>query len=113
MRGDAHREAAPDPPIATILAAYGIREPWRELPSTGLANRVYATRDVILRVVTDHEDAVVDALTESVAAPIARAAGILTPRLIAFDNSRKLVDRPFSLWERIHGETLGPGDIAC
>src|SRR5262249_41504587 len=32
---------------------------------------------------------------------------ILTPRLIAFDNSRRFVDRPLSLWERIHGETLG------
>jgi aminoglycoside phosphotransferase (APT) family kinase protein len=77
------------------------------LPSTGIANRIYATAAVVLRVATDHPDAVADARTESVAAPVARAAGILTPRLIVFDDSRTLVDRPFSLWERIHGETLG------
>src|SRR5262249_16898626 len=47
------------------------------------------------------------ARTESVAAPVAQAAGIQTPRLIAFDDSRTLVDRPFSLWERVHGEPLG------
>src|SRR5262249_9986438 len=33
------------------------------------------------------------------------------PRLIAFDDSRTLVDRPFSLWERVHGETLGLSDL--
>jgi len=77
------------------------------MKATGVSNRIYATHDVVLRVATDHDDAIVDALTESIAAPVARQAGILTPRLIAFDNSRKLVDRPFSMWERVRGETLG------
>lgn len=80
--------------------------PWVALPSTGLANRIFATPDVVLRVGTDHPDGLVDARTESVAAPVARAAGILTPRLIAFDDTRTLVERPFSLWERVHGEPL-------
>jgi aminoglycoside phosphotransferase (APT) family kinase protein len=76
------------------------------LEATG-ANRIYATADVVLRVATDHPEAIADARTESIAAPAARQAGILTPQLIAFDDSRALVDRPFSIWERIHGETLG------
>jgi hypothetical protein len=58
---------------------------------------------VVLRVATDHPDAIVDARTESIAAPVARQAGILTPQLVAFDDSRMLVDRPFSLWERVLG----------
>ena len=108
LQGPAANHAdTPDDPVVTIFAAYGVPGPWRRLPSTGIANRVYATPGVVLRVATDHDDSIVDALTESIAAPVARAAGILTPRLIAFDNSRKFVDRPFSLWERIHGETLG------
>jgi len=90
---------------------HGVSGPWEPLRATGVANRIYATQEVVLRVATDHRDAVVDALTESVAAPVARYAGILTPRLIAFDDSRKLVDGPFSLWERIHGETLGLVDL--
>jgi aminoglycoside phosphotransferase (APT) family kinase protein len=61
----------------------------------------------VLRIATDHAEAVEDARTESVAAPIAREAGVLVPRLLAFDDSRALVDRPYSIWERIHGETLG------
>lgn len=97
---------APDP-VAAILAHHGIHDSWTPLRATGVANRIYATQDVVLRVATDHPDAVPDARTESVAAPVARAASILVPRLLAFDDSRTLVDRPYSLWERVHGGTLG------
>ncbi len=96
---------SPDP-VDAILSAHGIPGPWSELPSTGVANRIYATRDVVLRVATDHAEAFADARTESVAAPAARAAGIRVPRLIAFDDSWTLVERPYSLWERIWAETL-------
>jgi aminoglycoside phosphotransferase (APT) family kinase protein len=99
-------------PVDRILAAYRITGPWESLTATGVANRIYATRDVVLRVATDHPDAVVDARTESVAAPVARAAGVLTPRLIAFDDTRSIVDRPFSLWERVHGATLGDWELS-
>ena len=97
--------------IDALLAHHGIRDSWTPLLATGVANRIYATRDVVLRVATDDPQAVEDARTESVAAPVARAAGILTPRLIAFDDSRALVDRPYSLWERVNGETLGLLDL--
>lgn len=93
--------------IDAMFARHGASGPWEELPSTGVANRIFATRDVVLRVATDHPEALPDARTESVAAPVAHAAGILTPRLIAFDDTRTLVGRPFSLWERVHGETFG------
>ena len=66
---------------------------------------------MVLRVATDHHDAIVDARTESIAAPVAREAGILTPQLIVFDDSRIFVERPFSLRERVHGETLGLLDL--
>jgi aminoglycoside phosphotransferase (APT) family kinase protein len=95
----------PDP-VNAILAHHGIRGPWEALRVTGLANRIYATSDVVLRIATDHPEAVEDARTESVAAPIARAAGVLVPRLLAFDDSRTFVDRPYSIWERVHGDTL-------
>jgi len=94
-------------PVGEILERHGITGPWSTLESTGVANRIYATRDVVLRVATDHPEAVSDARTESVAAPVVSAAGIPAPRLLAFDDSRTLIDRPYSLWERVHGETLG------
>ena len=66
--------------VNAIFARHGVPGLWQPLPSLGLANRIFATRDVVLRVATDHPDGVADARTESVAAPVARAAGILTPR---------------------------------
>ena len=96
-----------DDSVGDILARQGIDGPWHPLTAPGLANRIYATDDVVLRIATDHPEAVEDARTESVAAPVARAAGVLVPRLIAFDDSRTIVDHPYSLWERVHGETLG------
>lgn len=94
-------------PVDALLAHHGVRGPWQPLTATGIANRIYATHDVVLRVATDHPEAVPDARTESVAAPAARKVGIQVPELLAFDDSRELVDRPYSLWERVHGETLG------
>ena len=94
-------------PVDAILAHHGIRGPWQQLPATGIANRIYATDDLVLRIAVEGSEALNDARTESVAAPIARAAGVRVPRLVAFDDSGALMDRPYSLWERVYGETLG------
>jgi hypothetical protein len=56
-------------PVDRILSANRIPGPWQRLQSTGVANRIYATQDVVLRIATDHPEAVEDARTESVAAP--------------------------------------------
>src|SRR5262249_28853169 len=48
-----------------ITSAHGILGRWRELPATGVANRIYVTRDVVLRVASDHPDAIADAQKES------------------------------------------------
>jgi aminoglycoside phosphotransferase (APT) family kinase protein len=93
--------------VDEILKRYRFAGPWTELTNTGVVNRVYATREVVVRIATDHPDGVRDARTESIAAPAARAVGVMTPRLIVFDDSRELIDRPFSIWERVDGETLG------
>ena len=97
----------PRDPVDAIFALHGIHGAWKVLAATGVANRIYATQDVVLRIATDHPDAVVDARTESVAAPAALEAGVMTPRLIVFDDSRTLIDRPYSIWEHIHADTLG------
>lgn len=93
--------------VSAILARYDIPGPCRPLKATGIANRIYATADVVIRIATNHEDAVADARTESVAAPVARAVGVLVPQLLVFDDSRTLLPRPYSIWERVQGETLG------
>ena len=97
--------------VDVILDFHGIAGPWKPLKVTGAANRIYATEDIVLRIATEHRDAVVDAQTESLAAPAAFAAGIMTPRLIAFDDSGRLLNGPYSIWERVHAETLGLANL--
>jgi len=96
----------PDP-VDKILETHGISGPWEPLTATGVANRIYATQEVVIRVAREHAEALRDARTESVAAPVAYDAGLLTPRLLVFDDSGAILDRPYSIWERVHGETLG------
>ncbi len=80
-------------PIDEILDLCGMNGPWEALGATGLANRIYATKDVVIRVANDHQEALKDAKTESIAAPVAYAAGVLTPRLLVFDETEDDVAR--------------------
>jgi aminoglycoside phosphotransferase (APT) family kinase protein len=86
------------------------------LPQVGIFNAIYALgSDVILRIPRDHPAFTAAARKEAVAAPAARAAGVHTPTLIAFDDTLDLLPVPYTIYERIHGATLGlldcePGD---
>lgn len=93
--------------IKKILIKNRIDEPYVKLKTQGIANEIYATPNFILRIPTDHPEATSDALTESVAAPVAKANGIKTPQLICFDDSFSILDKTYSIWERVHGLTLG------
>ena len=50
--------------VDAMFARHGVPGPWEPLPSLGLADRIFATRDVVLRVATDHPDGVADARTD-------------------------------------------------
>jgi aminoglycoside phosphotransferase (APT) family kinase protein len=86
------------------------------LPEIGIFNAIYALgTHLILRIPRNHP-AFTEALRkEALAVPAARAAGVRTPELIAFDASLDLLPVPYTIYERVHGETLGlldhePGD---
>jgi Ser/Thr protein kinase RdoA (MazF antagonist) len=77
------------------------------LRSTGVVHTVYALGDAyVLRVPKPIPDATTDTYTESVAAPVARDAGVRTPALIVFDDERDIVEVPYTVFERWDGEGL-------
>jgi aminoglycoside phosphotransferase (APT) family kinase protein len=88
------------------------------LPQVGVINAIYALGDrYVLRVPREHPGTVEQARTEAVAAPVARAAGVRTPRLVVFDEAEDLLPVPYLICERVHGRTLGlldwePADVA-
>jgi hygromycin-B 7''-O-kinase len=94
-------------PLRDALATrYGVpAESIREVPG-GVANRAYALgNDLFLRIprspAFDN-----DLLKESTIIPAARAAGVRTPGIVDFDNTRSLVDAPYMVLERVHGTDL-------
>ena len=54
-----------------------------------------------------HPISAADARKEAVAVPAAREAGVRTPRMLVFDESLDLLPVPYSIYERVRGETLG------
>ncbi len=77
------------------------------LPSIGVFNAIYLLGDdLVLRVPRNDPWFVAALMKEAIAVPAARAAGVATPRLLAFDDSLTLLPVPYAVYERIHGETL-------
>lgn len=96
--------------IREIFNKNRIHEAFVKLATNGMANEIYATSNFILRIPTDHPEAESDAFTEAIAAPLAKLNGIKTPKLICFDDSHTIINKTYSIWERIHGITLGEAD---
>lgn len=79
----------------------------KPMRSTGIVHSVYSLGgSLVLRVPKEHPEAIADAYTGSVAAPVAYAAGVRTPALVAFDDDRDIVAVPYSIFERAPGEPL-------
>lgn len=87
------------------------------LPNIGIINTLYRCGDdYLLRVPRDHPAHVAQGRTESIAARVARDAGVRTPRLAVYDDACDLLPVPYSIMERVPGvnlESLGrdPGDM--
>src|ERR1044072_2921244 len=92
--------------VEAICARYGLRGEPVLLPTMGMVNEVWIAGDHVLRISLD-EEAEDNAALEARIVPIAVDAGVLTPKLVAFDDSKALVDRTFTIYERERGVTLG------
>src|ERR1041385_983628 len=82
------------------------------LPDTGIINAVYLLGDdVVLRVPRDHAGHVAQARAEAIAIPAARAAGVRTPALVAYDDACDLLPVPYLVVERVRGRMLSELDL--
>lgn len=93
------------PLVHAILRHHGLEGECVRSPREGVANEVWLCGPVVVRVATDPEY-LEDFYTESVAAPVAFAHGILTPKPIAYDASKTVVPVEYSIVERVHGVQL-------
>ena len=95
--------------LQEVSRRYGLdTDSFSLLPQVGIFNLIYVLgEDFVLRVPRDHLISAADARKESVAVPVAREAGVRTPRIISFDDSLSLLPVPYTIYERVRGETLG------
>lgn len=101
-----------DVPTATLRAIAArhrlTADTFARLPQVGVINAIYALGDgYVLRIPRADPGAVAQAHTEAVAAPVARAAGVRTPRLVAFAEAGDLLPVPYLIYERVRGRNLG------
>lgn len=77
------------------------------LPSTGVVHALWTLGpDLVLRVPKDEPMCLADHRCESVAIPLALRAGARTPELRVFDDTLSILDVPFSIVSRVHGDDL-------
>jgi len=101
------------PPVTTatarrIAARHGLgASAIARQPSIGVFNAIYLLGDdLILRVPRAQPRVMAMLANEAIAVPAARAAGVRTPRLVAFDDTLELLPVPYTVYERVHGEPL-------
>jgi Ser/Thr protein kinase RdoA (MazF antagonist) len=96
--------------VRGLLIKHGLAaETVERSPYEGVANAVFLAGSWVVRINKDLEYEE-DSFTEAEAAPAAYSAGIKTPRLLAFDNDRDVVDRAVSIFERAPGRPWGAGE---
>ncbi len=79
-------------------------EAFTRLPSNGVFNAIYLLGEgLVLRIPRNHPHYIAALAKEVIAAPAARAAGVRTPELVAFDDSLTLLPVPYAIYERVHG----------
>ena len=81
--------------------------PIESMASNGVVHSLWSLGSkYVLRVPKPEEMCLGDLYAEVVAIPIARKADVRTPDLVAFDDSREIVDVPYAIVERVHGVDL-------
>lgn len=99
------------PPSHAALSAIGrqfgvVAGEVHPLPE-GEANYAYRLGDgLILRIPRDDGQLTADLLKERVVIPVARSVGVLTPEIVAFDESGKDIDAPYLVVRRVSGTDL-------
>lgn len=108
----AHTEV-PVEALTALAEQHGLPvHPIRRMPDTGIFNAIYLLGDdFILRFPRQHPLHYQALWNESIAVPLARHAGVRTPALLVYDDSCTLLPVPYTIYARIHGETLGHLDL--
>ncbi|WP_198676368.1 aminoglycoside phosphotransferase family protein [Kribbella monticola] len=92
--------------IPALAERYGVRpDQIREVPG-GVANQTYTLGDHLFLRIPRSQEFEADLVKEVAVIPVARAAGVRTPAIVDFDDTRSIVDAPYVVMERVHATDL-------
>jgi aminoglycoside phosphotransferase (APT) family kinase protein len=88
--------------VTAVARRHGVDPGQVQEVTGGVANRGFVFgEDLFLRVSRPgYED---DLRKETQVVPVARQVGVLTPAIIEYDDTRRLIDAPYAVMERVHG----------
>ncbi|HEY3558240.1 MAG TPA: aminoglycoside phosphotransferase family protein [Kribbella sp.] len=88
--------------VTAIARRHGVDPGQVHEVAGGVANRAFVLGEhLFLRACRPgYED---DLLKETHVVPAARTVGVLTPAIIEYDDTRRLIDSPYAVMERVHG----------
>ncbi|TDW90625.1 phosphotransferase family enzyme [Kribbella pratensis] len=88
--------------VAAVARRHGVGPGELKEVAGGVANRGFVLGDeLFLRVCRPGYEA--DLLKETHVVPAARSVGVLTPAIVEYDDSRRLIAAPYAVMERVHG----------
>ncbi|TDO58022.1 Ser/Thr protein kinase RdoA (MazF antagonist) [Kribbella sp. VKM Ac-2571] len=88
--------------VAAVARRHGVGPDELKEVAGGVANRGFVLGDeLFLRVCRPGYEA--DLLKETHVVPAARSVGVLTPAIVEYDDTRRLIAAPYALMERVHG----------
>ncbi|GAA1951030.1 phosphotransferase family protein [Kitasatospora viridis] len=105
-------EPPPQAALVAVAARYGV--PPHEVAQVpgGVANHSFRLGPhLFLRVPRRGEEFLADLRKEAMVIPLARQAGVRTPAIVDFDESRTLVDSPYMVLERVPAPDLAQLDL--
>ena len=82
------------------------------LPDVGINNAIFTLgENLVLRVARNDPEIFASVRKEALVVPLARQIGVITPELLAFDDSLELLPTPYGVFNRAIGQTLGLLDL--
>jgi len=83
------------------------------LPGSGIFNSIYSLDGrYVLRIPRQAKDFIGALQREVIAIPLARQAGVRTPKVVLYDDSLELVETPYLIVEQIPGENLAALNVS-
>lgn len=102
MDGELSAEA-----LGSVARAHGLTEPIRRLTGPGITNWVYRLGERAVLRVPRLPEYIPDLAREALVVPLARAAGVRTPAVLAYDDTCRVWPVPYLITELVAGDNLG------